>query len=93
MKSTAYEIAAILFLPFETIFLIGNEELTQLAIINSEQNSTGHDILVLFSSFTKAEAYRDKYPNLHDSQVIPSKPEDLDTLLDDKIPFFVLDRE
>lgn len=93
MKSTAYGISAILFLGLETVFLIGNEELTQLATINSEQNSTGHDILVLFSSTTKAEAYRDKYPSLHNSQVISIKPEDLDSLLDGKLEFFVLDRE
>jgi hypothetical protein len=94
MKQTAIPISMLPHIHKQPkVCIIGNDDLSKLAVIADNQNSTGKNILPLFSTFFKAQSYRDRYKSLREYKVLRIETEKLISILDGKIDLFVLDRE
>ena len=75
----------------EWVWVIGNEELTHLAVVDENQNSLKQNIVPVFSSKENAQTYQTKYPSLATPKVIKIKTKAFLKLIDGKINFFILD--
>jgi hypothetical protein len=62
------------------------------ALIDGAQNSTGHDMIPVFSSSLKAAAYRDKYPSLRGMDIYATTMADVEKILCGKVEYFIVDR-
>src|SRR5688500_3387598 len=62
-----------------------------LALIDGNDNSTGQDIAVFFSTQDKAVAYRDKYPSLARLNVYEATVKEMAEIFNGRVEYYIVD--
>lgn len=62
------------------------------ALIDGKQNSTGQDIVLLFSTGVKAATYAAAYPSLRDAAIVLTTIHALLAFFAGRVEYYILDR-
>lgn len=64
-----------------------------LCLIDAEKNSTGLDIIPLFSTPELARAYSDHYPSLREAELYQTTIANLVAFFDGRVDYYILNRQ